>query len=77
MISPFLHACVVTSDASVAFWRQVSNDSCELRANMVYIEKAPDAMLNPRCIARAMAKPEIMDLFLITAPRNLVEIVTT
>jgi hypothetical protein len=35
----------------------------------------PDAMLNTRFIARAMAKPEIIDLFLVTAPMNLVELI--
>ena len=30
-------------------------------------------MLNPRCIAMAMAKPETMPRFLIMAPKNLVK----
>ena len=77
MTSPFLHDCAVAAETSVpetlaAFLRQVSKASCESRVNTAYSEKAPDAMLNPRCIARAMANPEIMDLFLTKAPRNLV-----
>lgn len=69
---PFRHVSVVISELSVASFKHLAIASWGFCLNMLYKLNIPEAMLNPRWMAKAIAKLETMARFLISAPTKLV-----
>ena len=69
---PFRHVSAVVSELSGASFKHLVIASWGFCLNMLYKLNIPEAMLNPRWMAKATAKLETMARFLIRAPTKLV-----